>query len=170
MTIRPVSKVILSNLASQGKGARTSTSPHNAEDKLPKRWLSRALNVRYVDAGGGQDCANELNLAFGPDYDLERLGVRLVASPRHADLLLVAGCVTTKMASPLEMTYNAIAKPKLVVAFGDSAITGGPFLEAKHCFGAVESVIPVDFSIPGDPPSAAEVVDFFYQLTGRIPK
>ncbi|MDA8276634.1 MAG: oxidoreductase [Actinomycetota bacterium] len=167
MTIRNVSKVALRNL-------RRSVNPPKLSDQrfeIPQlkggNWSRNAINIRYVDAGGGQDCANELVAAFGPDYDLEQYGIRIVASPRHADLLFVTGCVTTKMADPLRRTYESIPNPKVVVACGDAAITGGPFVRAKHCLGPVSGTIPVDLSIPGDPPSAASLIEFFSKISGR---
>lgn len=167
MTIRRVSTTLIQNLR---RGKTEFPTPENeirATDRLRNRWLRNALNIRYIDVGGGQDCANELIAAFGPGYDLEQYGVRLVASPRHADVLLVAGCVTTKMAGPLRKTYEAIPGPKIVVAFGDPAITGGVFVNANYCLGPVSTVIPVDLTVPGDPPSAAALVEVFRQISGR---
>ena len=148
------------------KSGSGTFTPHLSSIVRPSSFhFKSALNVRYIDAGGGQDCANELLAAFGPDYDLERLGVRLVASPRHADVLLVSGCVTSKMDDPLRLTYEARPNPKVVIAFGDAAITGGYFLGTNRNIGPVSAVIPVHHSIVGDPPSASSIVEFFNQLT-----
>ncbi len=167
MTVRKVSTILRQNLRLSKNYLPVPEKATQVTSNVGNRSVRNALNIRYVDVGGGQDCANELLAAFGPDYDLEQYGVRLVASPRHADVLLVTGCVTKKMADPLRKTYEAIPNPKIVVACGDAAITGGVFAIAKYCLGPVSTVVPVDLAVPGDPPSAATLVEVFRQISGR---
>ncbi len=123
-----------------------------------KRRLGRSLALRLVDAGSCNGCELELHALQNPFYDLERFGLRFVASPRHADVLLVTGPVTRNMREALERTYNAIPDPKWVVAVGDCAATGGLFLEGYACIGPAEAVVPVDLTIPGCPPSPQKLL------------
>lgn len=129
--------------------------------------LHGSVNVRYVDVGGGTDCAMEIEAAFGPVYDLERYGVRLVASARHADVLLVAGVVTRNMLEPLRRTIEATPAPRLVVAVGDAAIGGGVFSAGYGVAGVVSDFIDVDLEIPGDPPEPAQIVAALRRISGR---
>ncbi|MGV9712162.1 NADH-quinone oxidoreductase subunit B family protein [Gordonia sp. NPDC003424] len=142
-------------------------SPSNAPWQAKARRLRGSMHVRYVDAGGGHDCGLELQAALGPVYDVERYGIHLVASPRHADVLLVAGCVTRNMASPLRNTFESMPAPRIVVAAGDAAIDGGCFRDAYGVVGPVSAVIPVDLEIPGDPPTPADIVAALRQISGR---
>ncbi|MDD4933310.1 MAG: NADH-quinone oxidoreductase subunit NuoB [Methylacidiphilaceae bacterium] len=114
--------------------------------------LGRSLALRLVDAGSCNGCELELHALQNPFYDLERFGLRFVASPRHADVLLVSGTVTRNMREALERTYHAIPDPKWVVAVGDCAVTGGLFSESYACVGPARAVVPVDLTIPGCPP------------------
>jgi Ni,Fe-hydrogenase III small subunit len=109
----------------------------------------------------------EVVSAFGPVYDAERFGARLVASPRHADVLLVTGPVTKNMARPLVTTYDAMPEPRLVVALGDCARDCGVFRGAYGVEGAVSDVLPVAVHVPGCPPSPDVIVDALRSLTGR---
>ena len=115
--------------------------------------LGRALCIRQVDAGSCNGCELELHALNNPYYNLEGLGIKFVASPRHADLLLVTGPVAKHMAVALRRTYDAAPDPKLVVAVGDCGCTGGIFGESYASLGAVASVIPVDVTVPGCPPT-----------------
>ena len=115
--------------------------------------LGRALNVREVDAGSCNGCEQEIIATTSPYYDLERFGVHFVASPKHADMLLVTGPVTRNMAEALRQTYEATPSPKLVVAVGACAISGGLFSAGYAVEGPVEKIIPVDACIPGCPPT-----------------
>ncbi|WP_312878044.1 NADH-quinone oxidoreductase subunit B family protein, partial [Lentzea indica] len=114
--------------------------------------LSGSVQIRHVDAGSCNGCEVEIGSAFGPVYDGERYGARLVASPRHADVLLVTGVVTRNMAEPLRRTFDAVPAPKLVVAVGDCARNCGVFAGAYGVAGAVRDVVPVDVEIAGCPP------------------
>lgn len=126
-----------------------------------------SLQVRHVDAGSCNGCELEIASAFGPVYDTERYGVRLVASPRHADALLVTGPVTRNMAEPLRKTYEATPAPKRVVAFGDCARNCGAFAGAYGVEGSVADVIGVDVEVPGCPPTPEDFIAALRGLTGR---
>ena len=117
------------------------------------RTLGRALTIRQVDAGSCNGCELEIHALGNPYYNLEGLGIRFVASPRHADMLLVTGPVSKHMAIALKRTYEATSDPKLVVAVGDCGCTGGVFGESYATCGRVANVIPVDVAIPGCPPT-----------------
>jgi Ni,Fe-hydrogenase III small subunit len=129
--------------------------------------LGGSAQVRYVDAGSCNGCEVEIGSAFGPVYDAERYGARLVASPRHADALVVTGVVTRNMAEPLRRTYEAMPAPKLVVAVGDCARNCGVFADGHGVVGAVRDVISVDVEIAGCPPRPEEIVAGLRKITGR---
>ena len=112
-----------------------------------------SLQIRHVDAGSCNGCEVEISGAFGPVYDAERFGARLVASPRHADALLVTGVVTRNMVEPLRNTVAATPRPRVVIACGDCALNRGVFNDAYGVVGAVGEVVPVDVEIPGCPPT-----------------
>jgi Ni,Fe-hydrogenase III small subunit len=118
-----------------------------------RRTLGRALTIREVDAGSCNGCELEIHALGNPYYNLEGLGIKFVASPRHADMLLITGPVSKHMAIALKRTYDATPDPKLVVAVGDCGCTGGIFGESYASFGRVANVIPVDVSVPGCPPT-----------------
>jgi Ni,Fe-hydrogenase III small subunit len=117
-----------------------------------------ALAVRHVDAGSCNGCELEINALNNPYYNLEGLGIRFVASPRHADLLLVTGPVSRHMEVALQRTYAATPDPKLVVAIGDCGCTGGIFGESYASRGRVSNVIPVDVAVPGCPPTPLAIM------------
>ena len=133
-------------------GIKTEAAPSPAEEmvvvaRLQKailRTLGRALTIRHVDAGSCNGCELEIQALANPYYNLEGLGIRFVASPRHADMLLVTGPVSKHMAIALKRTYDATPEPKLVVAVGDCGCSGGIFGESYASLGGVASVIPVD--------------------------
>ena len=118
-----------------------------------RSMLGRALCIRQVDAGSCNGCELEIHALSNPLYNIEGLGIKFVASPRHADMLLVTGPVTKHMAIALKQTYAATPDPKLVVAVGDCGCTGGVFGESYASLGRVANVIPVDVEIPGCPPT-----------------
>jgi Ni,Fe-hydrogenase III small subunit len=120
--------------------------------------LGRALAIRHVDAGSCNGCELEIHALNNPYYNLEGLGIKFVASPRHADLLLVTGPVSRNMEEALRRTYEAMPEPKLVVAVGDCGCTGGIFGESYASRGAVANVIPVDAAVPGCPPEPAAIM------------
>jgi Ni,Fe-hydrogenase III small subunit len=121
--------------------------------------LGRALCIRQVDAGSCNGCELEIHALNNPLYNLEGLGIRFVASPRHADLLLVTGPVSKHMEVALRRTYEATPDPKLVVALGDCGCTGGIFGESYASCGRISNVIPVDVAIPGCPPSPTRILE-----------
>ena len=122
------------------------------------RLLGRALAIRQVDAGSCNGCELEIHALNNPYYNLEGRGIRFVASPRHADMLLVTGPVTANMKIALQRAYEATPEPKLVVAVGDCGCTGGIFGESYASCGRVSNVVPVDVAIPGCPPPPLEIL------------
>ena len=122
-------------------------------DRAARRRLGRSLSIREVDAGSCNGCELEIHALNNAFYDLERFGLRFVASPRHADVLLVTGPMTKNMREALARTYRATPDPKWVIAVGDCALNGGVFAESYACIGRVADVVPVDLHIPGCPPS-----------------
>jgi len=142
-------------------GIKTEPPPAPADEmvqvaRLQKkilRVLGRALMIRQIDAGSCNGCELEIHALLNPYYNIEGLGIRFVASPRHADMLLVTGPVSKHMAIALRRTYDATPDPKLVVAVGDCGCSGGIFGESYASLGRVSNVIPVDVAIPGCPPA-----------------
>lgn len=120
--------------------------------------LGRALCIRHIDAGSCNGCELEIQALNNPYYNLEGIGIRFVASPRHADLLLVTGPVSRHMETALRRTYEATPDPKLVVAVGDCGCTGGVFGESYATCGRVSSIIPVDIAVPGCPPAPSKIL------------
>ncbi|WP_326544721.1 oxidoreductase [Mycolicibacterium sp. ND9-15] len=133
----------------------------------PPAGVRGSLQIRHVDAGSCNGCEVEIGGAFGPVYDAEQYGARLVASPRHADALLVTGVVTRNMADPLRNTVAATPEPRLVIACGDCALHRGVFADAYGVVGAVGEVVPVDVEIPGCPPSPDQIVAALRSVTGK---
>ena len=129
--------------------------------------LGGSVQIRHVDAGSCNGCEVEITSAFGPVYDAERYGARLVASPRHADALLVTGPVTRNMEVALRRTYEAVPDLRLVVALGDCAHNCGVFAGGYGVVGAVRDVVPVDVTVPGCPPTPEAIVAALRGLTGR---
>ncbi len=150
-----------------GRVAETRVARADGPQPEAARQLRGSLQIREVDAGSCNGCELEIASAFGPHYDAERYGCRLVASPRHADALLVTGPVTHNMATPLRKTYDAVAAPKLVVALGDCACDCGVFKGGYGVAGAVRDVVPVDTEIRGCPPDPETIVAELRRLTGR---
>jgi len=133
----------------------------------PVTGVLGSLQVRHVDAGSCNGCEIEIAAAFSPVYDAERFGARLVASPRHADALLVTGVVTRNMAGPLRNTFDAVPEPRVVVAVGDCARNCGVFAGAYGVVGAVSDVVPVDLAVPGCPPPPDAIIAALRSVTGR---
>lgn len=128
--------------------------------------LGRALCIRHVDAGSCNGCELEIQALDNPYYNLEGQGIRFVASPRHADLLLVTGPVSVNMEEALRRTYDAVPEPKMVVAVGDCGACGGIFGRSYASRGAVANVIPVDYTIPGCPPDPIAILRGILQVAG----
>ncbi|MDE3010567.1 MAG: NADH-quinone oxidoreductase subunit B family protein [Pseudomonadota bacterium] len=129
--------------------------------------LGRALAIRHVDAGSCNGCELEIHALGNPYYNIEGLGIRFVASPRHADLLLVTGPVARNMEEALRRTHAATPDPKLVVAVGDCACDGGIFGESYASCGRVANVLPVDFTVPGCPPSPRQILTGILAVVAR---
>ena len=136
-------------------------------EQRARRVLGRAVAIRQVDAGSCNGCEIEIGGLTGPVYDLERFGLHFVASPRHADLLLVTGPVTRNMAVPLRKTWEATPDPKLVVAIGDCAHDCGVFAGSYAVAGRVQDIIPVDAVVPGCPPPPADILRGILAALGR---
>ncbi len=129
--------------------------------------LGRALTIRQVDAGSCNGCELEINALGNPYYNIEGLGIKFVASPRHADMLLVTGPVSRNMELALKRTYEATPDPKLVVAVGDCGCDGGIFGESYASCGRVANVIAVDLTVPGCPPAPIEILRGILTAVGR---
>jgi Ni,Fe-hydrogenase III small subunit len=127
-------------------------------ERAARRRLGRSLSIREVDAGSCNGCELEIHALNNAFYDLERFGLHFVASPRHADVLLVTGPVTRNMREALERTYNATPDPKWVVAVGDCAVDGGIFSGSYAVVGGVSGVVPVDLHIRGCPPQPTQLL------------
>lgn len=127
------------------------------EDNI-KKLFRGSLAVRQIDAGSDNACEQELVALSNAFYDIERFGIHFVASPRHADMLLVTGPVTRNMAEAVKRAYEATPDPKIVVAVGDDAIDGGIFKDSYAVLGGVHSILPVDYQIPGNPPSPKTIL------------
>lgn len=130
----------------------------SAVRQTARRRLGHSLSIRLVDAGSCNGCELELQALGNAYYDIERFGIRFVASPRHADVLMVTGPMTKNMREALERTYQAIPNPKWVVALGDCALDGGIFAGSYACMGGVSDVIPVDLHIRGCPPKPQRIL------------
>lgn len=130
-----------------------------AVEAVSRARLGRSLSIRQVDAGSCNGCELEIHALSNPYYDLERFGLKFVASPRHADVLLVTGPVTHNMAEALRRTWQATPDPKWVVAAGDCACTGGVFAGSYACLGPVANAIPVDLHIKGCPPTPTQLLE-----------
>lgn len=130
--------------------------------------FGRSLKLRLVSAGGCNACESDVNVLGTIGWDISRFGIELVASPRHADGILVTGCVTENMKLALEKTYAAVPPPKIVIAVGACAISGGPYLKSPKQLGGAQSIVPVDLFIPGCPPHPLTILDGLLRLLGRI--
>ncbi len=131
---------------------------------LPRPTRGRSLAIRHVDSGSCNGCEHELTLLSSPYYDLQRFGLGVVASPRHADLLLVTGAVTSRMRAPLLTAYQAMPEPRRVAALGDCALGCNMLGTADDLIGPVETVLPVDIRIPGCPPTPEAIADALLAL------
>ena len=135
-----------------------------AQASLGRPDRGRSLAIRHVDAGSCNGCEHELALAWSPYYDLQRFGLGVVASPRHADVLLVTGPVTSRMREPLLAAYEAMPSPRRVAALGDCALGCNVLGTAEEIVGPLETVLPVDVRIPGCPPSPDDIGNALLRL------
>jgi formate hydrogenlyase subunit 7 len=138
-----------------------------AQSGRPTPHFGGSVQLRHVDAGSCNGCELEISGCFSPVYDAERYGVRLVASPRHADGLMVTGVVTRNMAGPLQDTYAASPEPRVVIAVGDCACDGGVFSGAYGVIGPVSTVLAVDVAVKGCPPTPDQIIAGLRSVTGR---
>jgi Ni,Fe-hydrogenase III small subunit/NAD-dependent dihydropyrimidine dehydrogenase PreA subunit len=149
---------------------------HDSEKALVRRLndemlrlFKRSLKLRQVSAGGCNGCEVEVNVLGTIVYDLGRFGIQFVASPRHADGLLITGPVTENMKLALQKTYDAVPNPKIVIAVGACAVSGGPYLNHPQVHNGSDSMLPVDLYIPGCPPHPITILDGMLRLLARIP-
>jgi len=163
------SKILRTGIATEALAAGDDSLVHLTHEvgAAARRVLGRALAIREVDAGSCNGCELEIHGLTGPVYDSERFGIHFVASPRHADLLLVTGPVTRNMEMPLRKTWEATPAPKLVVAVGDCARTCGVFQGSYAVVGSVDRVIPVDAFVDGCPPEPADILRGILAVLGR---
>ena len=151
-----------------GPGGPETLRVARAIEERTRLLLGRSLAIREVDAGSCNGCELEIHALNNAFYDLERFGLRFVASPRHADVLMVTGPVTQNMREALERTYAATPDPKWVVAVGDCAVDGGLFAGSYAVAGGVDAVIPVDLHIRGCPPSPVQLLQGLLALLERV--
>src|ERR1700720_4397805 len=139
-----------------------------AVGSIARQRLGKSLSIREVDAGSCNGCELEIHALNNAYYDVERFGIRFVASPRHADVLMVTGPVTKNMREALERTYDAVPNPKWVIAVGDCARDGGCFAGSYAVVGGVSEVIPVDLHISGCPPAPTAMLQGLLALLERV--
>ncbi len=139
-----------------------------ALDAAARKLFGRSLKLRQVSAGGCNACESEVNVLSTVVWDLGRFGIQIVASPRHADGLLITGPVTENMRLALQKTYDAVPPPKLVIAVGACAISGGPYIDHPEAHNGADAVVPVDLYVPGCPPHPLTILDGLLRLLGRV--
>jgi Ni,Fe-hydrogenase III small subunit len=148
----------------QGEDVRLAA----ALEEKTRRLFGRSLKLRQVSAGGCNACESEINVLGTLVWDIGRFGIQLVASPRHADGLVVTGPVTEGMRLALRKTWEAVAPPKIVIAVGACAISGGPYIDHREASNGADAVVPVDLYVPGCPPHPLTLLDGLLRLLGRL--
>ena len=133
-----------------------------------RKLFGRSLKLRQVSAGGCNGCESDVNVLNTVGWDLGRFGIDFVASPRHADGLLITGCVPHNMSLALRKTYDAVPEPKIVIAVGACAISGGPYVDHPEVLNGASSLVPVDLFVPGCPPHPLTILDGLLRLLGRL--
>jgi Ni,Fe-hydrogenase III small subunit len=165
---------ILKTTGSPPAGEKTGVDPETerkavkALEKKMLRIFGRSLRLRQVSAGGCNACEADINVLGTVVFDLGRFGIQFVASPRHADGILVTGPVTENMKAALLKTYEAISSPKIVIASGACAISGGPYIDSPEACNGVDGILPVDLYIPGCPPHPLTALDGMLHLLGKL--
>ncbi len=146
-------------------------SPERASalHETARKFFSQSLKLRQVSAGGCNACEADANVLGTPAWDMGRFGIQFVASPRHADGLLITGPVTENMRQALLSTYEAVPEPRIVIAVGACAISGGPYTGLSTCHNGADSIVPVDLHIPGCPPHPLTILDGLLRFLGQIP-
>jgi Ni,Fe-hydrogenase III small subunit/NAD-dependent dihydropyrimidine dehydrogenase PreA subunit len=139
-----------------------------ALEEKTRRLFGRSLKLRQVSAGGCNGCESDVNVLGTIVFDLGRFGIQFVASPRHADGLLITGPVTENMRLALKSTYDAVPAPKIVIAVGACAISGGPYIDHPEQHNGADQIVPVDLYVPGCPPHPLTILDGLLRLLGRI--
>lgn len=157
-----IPKTVL-NVQTFAGGEETFVVGKKLEEKV-KKLFRGSLAIRAVDAGSTNACEQELVALGNAFYDVERFGIHFVASPRHADMLMITGAVSRNMRTALIKTYEATPRPKIVVAVGDDAINGGIFRGSYAVLDGVGQVVPVDYEIPGDPPSPKTILNHLLRI------
>jgi Ni,Fe-hydrogenase III small subunit len=137
-------------------------------DQEAHRLFGRSLKLRQVSAGGCNACEADTNVLSTVVFDLGRFGIQFVASPRHADGLLITGPVPENMRLALQSTYEAVPSPKIVIAVGACAISGGPYLDRKEVHNGADPIVPVDLYIPGCPPHPMTILDGLLRFLGKL--
>jgi len=137
-------------------------------DEKLKRLFGRSLKLRQVSAGGCNGCESDVNVLDTVGWDVSRFGIQFVASPRHADGLLLTGPVTKNMKLALQKTYDAVPEPKIVIAVGACAIAGGPYIDHSEVNNGADSTVPVDLYIPGCPPHPLTILEGMLRLLGKV--
>ena len=150
-----------------GEGNKQLRLADALEEKL-RRLFGRSLKLRQVSAGGCNACEADTNVLGTIGWDLGRFGIQFVASPRHADGILITGPVSKNMELALKKTYDAVPDPRIVIAVGACAISGGPFIGSPETLNGAESIVPVDLFIPGCPPHPITILDGLLRLIGRL--
>ncbi len=167
-------KSLLNGVVTKKKFAQEAAVPKDIEllrgelSQKIKRLIGRSLHIREVDPGSSNAEEVEVNMLANPYYDMERYGIHVAASPRHADMLLVSGPVSRNMEEALKRAYNAMPTPKIVVAFGDNAKDGGIFKGSYGIVGGVDAVLPVDIWIPGNPPTPSDLLAGLLAAVDRL--
>lgn len=151
-----------------GGGGAEELRLAEALDTKRRKLFGRSLRLRQVSAGGCNGCESDVNVLGTIGWDLGRFGIQMVASPRHADGLLITGAISRNMELALRKTYAAVPDPKIVIAVGACAISGGPFVDNPEVLNGAASVVPVDLFIPGCPPHPLTILDGLLRLLGRL--